>query len=105
MICPPCSHYDPQTSLCIGGVSMSLRDQKKDLDLLYRLDLAYGDELPAREYFGRLYERIASTTEICGNGNGVETAPEWRVCGGPDGDPGYVKARQDGLGIPGLARR
>ena len=102
MICPPCPQYDPATTLCLGGFSMSLRDQKKDLDVLYRLDLAYGDTLGAREYFGRLYETIASTTEICGNGTGVATAPEWGVCGGPDGDSGYVKAREDKLGIPGL---
>ncbi len=102
MICPPCGLYDPKTGLCIGGRSMSLRDQKKDLDVLYRLDLAYGDTLPAGEYFRRLYAEIETTTEICGNENGVETAPEWSICCGPDGCAGYVKAREDGLGIPGL---
>ena len=30
MICPPCSHYEPETKLCLGGRSMALRDQKKE---------------------------------------------------------------------------
>jgi len=102
MICPPCDHLHPETNLCIGGIGMGLRDQKKDLDVLKRLDLRYGDTLPARELYRKLYATIASTTDICGNRTGVATAPEWRVCGGPDGDPGYVRARQEKLGIPGL---
>lgn len=102
MICPPCHNYDPKTGLCIDGTSMGLRDQKKDLDFLQRLDLKYGDTLPARTLFKMLYDRIHSTVEICGYCDGIVRAPEWRVCGGPEGDAGYVKAREDGLGIPGL---
>jgi hypothetical protein len=101
MICPPCHHLHPETNLCIGGVGMGLRDQKKDLDVLKRLDLRYGDTLSARELYARLYAAIASTTEICGSRAGIATAPEWRVCGGPDGDPCYVRARRENLGIPG----
>lgn len=102
MICPPCHGYDPDTNLCIAPVSMGLRDEKKDLDVLFRLNLEYGDTLPAREYFRRLYDEIHSTTEICGNGDGVARLPEWSVCGGPAGDPGYVRARKERLAIPGL---
>jgi len=102
MICPPCPGYDPRTGLCVAAVSMGLRDEKKDLDVLYRLNLNYGDTLPARELFRRLYETIASTTEICGNDDGIERSPEWRICGGPNGNPGYLRAREDRLGIPGL---
>lgn len=80
---------------------MGLRDEKKDLDTLRRLGLSYGDVLPARELLRRLYAAIASTTEICGNGDGVETAPEWRVCGGPEGNAGYAAGRAAGLGVPG----
>ena len=105
MICPPCPGLDPKTNICIGRRSMSLRDQKKDLDVLYRLDLSYGDTLPAREYFGKLYAGIESTTEICGNQTGLETAPEWSVCSGPEGNAGYLEARKDCLGIPRLADR
>ena len=102
MICPPCPGYDPSTGLCVAAVSMGLRDEKKDLDVLYRLNLNYGDTLPAKEYFKRLYYEIASTAEICRNGDGIERSPEWHICGGPDGEPGYVRARKDKLGIPGL---
>jgi hypothetical protein len=99
MICPPCPSLDPGSGLCIGGCGMSLRDELKDLDVLQRLGLRYGDVLPAREYFARLYERIPSSRDICGHGDGVERSPEWRVCGGPDGDPRYVKGRAAGLGF------
>lgn len=102
MICTPCGHLHPPTNLCISGHGMALRDQKKDLDLLVKLGLNYGDTLPGRELFEKLYAVIASTTEICGNSTGVETASEWRVCGGPDGCEGYVRACADGLGIPGI---
>jgi hypothetical protein len=99
MICPPCHGYDPATGQCIAGIGMALRDELKDLDVLQRLGLTYGDVLPARELFARLYERIPSTRLICGHGDGIYRGPEWRVCGGPDGDPRYVKARERGLGF------
>jgi len=101
MICPPCKSYHPATALCIGGQSMGLRDQKKDLDVLRRLGLKYGDLLPARRLYRLLFEKIHSTTEICGYGDGIERSHEWRVCCGPDGSAGYVKAREANLGIEG----
>jgi hypothetical protein len=101
MICPPCSRYDPETGLCLGGKSMALRDQKKDLDVLQKLGLAYGDTLPARKLYERLYERIPSTRDVCGYGTGEETAPEWRICGAPEGQESYRKARAAMLGIKG----
>ena len=78
---------------------MALRDELKDLDVLQRLGLHYGDIRPAREVYTRLFEQIASTREICGYGDGVVRSPEWRVCGGPNGNPGYEKARAAGLGF------
>ena len=99
MICPPCSHYDPQTNLCLGGRSMALRDQKKDLDVLQKLGLKYGDTLPARKLYERLYERIPSTRDICGYGDGQERAREWSICGDPEGKETYRNARAAMLGI------
>jgi hypothetical protein len=101
MICPPCSHYEPETNLCLGGRSMALRDQKKDLDVLQKLGLNYGDTLPARELLERLYEKIPSTRDICGYGDGEVRAPEWRICGDPEGNETYGKAREAMLGIKG----
>ena len=102
-ICPPCPHFDPATRLCLRNNAMGLRDEKKDLDLLERLDLQYGDTVPARELFTRLFRTIRTTTEICGSGDGVARGWEWTVCGGPDGNDGYRKAREAGLGIPGIS--
>ena len=78
---------------------MALRDQKKDLDVLQKLGLKYGDRLPARRVLELLYERIPSTRDICGYGDGEVRAPEWRICGDPDGREAYRKARDEKLGI------
>ena len=104
MICPPCSRYDPKTNLCLGGRSMALRDQKKDLDTLQKLGLKYGDTLPAKKLYKLLYERIPSTRDICGYGDGQHRAPEWSICGDPEGatpegKETYRKARAAKLGI------
>lgn len=101
VICPPCSRYDPESTFCLGGRSMALRDQKKDLEVLQRLGLQYGDTLPARELFTLLYERIPSTRLVCAWGDGEARAPEWSVCGAPEGREQYEKARDAKLGIPG----
>jgi hypothetical protein len=103
MVCPPCSQYHARSNRCIGGRSMGLRDDKKDLDTLRRLGLRYGDVVPARELLQRVYRAIKSTTEICGHGDGVERSREWRVCGGPTGNESFVHARQIGLGVNGVS--
>ena len=99
MICPPCSRYDPETNLCVGGRSMALRDQKKDLDVLQKLGLKYGDTLPARKLYQQLFDKIPSTRDICGYGDGEKRAPEWSVCGTPEGSEAYRKARAANLGL------
>lgn len=101
MICPPCSSYEPASNLCLGGHSMALRDQKKDLDTLQTLGLKYGDTLPARKLFALLYERIASPREICGYGDNESRANEWSICSGAKKDDAYRKARAAQLGIKG----
>ncbi|MBC8872432.1 MAG: hypothetical protein H8E44_23620 [Planctomycetes bacterium] len=99
MICPPCSHYEAETKFCLGGRSMALRDQKKDLDVLQKLGLKYGDTLPARKLYELLYERVPSTRDVCGYGDGEKRAPEWSICGDPEGKETYRKARAANLGI------
>ena len=99
MICPPCSHFEAETKLCLGGRSMALRDQKKDLDVLQKLGLKYGDTLPARKLYKLLYERVPSTRDVCGYGDGEKRAPEWSICGDPEGKETYRKARAANLGI------
>lgn len=102
MVCPPCSAYYAPANLCIGGQCMGMRDDKKDLDTLRRLGLRFGDVLPARELLQRLFTAIESTSEICGNGDGVVRSREWSVCGGPTGNDSFKRARQAGLGVPGV---
>ncbi|NLE67681.1 MAG: hypothetical protein GX608_09690 [Lentisphaerae bacterium] len=43
------------------------------------MTLRYGDAMPERDLFQRLYRAIRSTTEICGHGDGLERSGEWRV--------------------------
>ena len=102
MICPPCTSYHPPTGLCVKGMGAGLRDEWKDVLVLQILGLEYGDVLPAREIYERLLARVPSTRDVCGYGDGIVRAPEWTICGGPDGSPGYAKARAVGLGIPGV---
>ena len=100
MICTPCSRYDPQSGLCRGGLGMNLRDQKKDLEVLQRLGLEYGDVLPARDLYALLFERIHSTRQVCGYGDGVVRAAEWSICGGAPGEnESYVKSREINMGF------
>jgi hypothetical protein len=99
MICPPCAFYDPQANLCYLHIGIGLRDEKKDLDVLRLLGLQYGDTLPAREYLRLLYEHVPSTRLVCGQGDGVERAPSWRVCDSPEGSERYAAGRKAGLGV------
>jgi hypothetical protein len=78
---------------------MGLRDQKKDLDVLQRLGLRFGDVLPARRLLRLLYDCIASTRTICGYGDGIVRNPEWTICNEPEGSEAYVRGRAAGLGV------
>jgi len=94
--CDCCDGFHPDTGRCVhaGGL---IRDFKKDLDCFQVLGLMPGATLPARELMDLIFDRIGSTTEICGYGDGVATANEWRVCGGPGGNSGYAKTRHTGV--------
>ena len=98
MICPPCSAYDAVTGLCTGGHGMGLRDQKKDLDVLQRLDLNYGDTLPARTLYARLFRRIRSAREICGFQDGIVRGDAWTICETVT-KRAYERSRSSGMGI------
>jgi len=95
-VCNCCDGFHPETSRCVhaGGL---IRDYKKDLDVFQKLGLMPGATLPAREVFDLLFERIQSTTEICGYGDDVVMSQEWTICGGPGGNPGYVATRRTGV--------
>jgi hypothetical protein len=101
-VCPPCRSYRPDSNQCVKGQGAGLRDELRDLVALQALGLRYGDVMPARRLFRLLFERMDSTRTVCAWGDGQCRAPEWRVCGGEAGAPGYAAARRVGLGIPGV---
>ncbi|MBN1444793.1 MAG: hypothetical protein JW957_01635 [Candidatus Omnitrophica bacterium] len=108
MICSPCKAFLPEKNICTAGYSMSLRDEKKDLDVLYKLDMEYGMILPANELFNKLFSVIKSTKEICGFGDGVNRSEEWTsYCHllTKEGLPAYDKARKEGMKIPGCGKK
>ena len=94
--CDCCDGFHPESGRCVhaGGL---IRDYLKDLDVLQRIGLMPGDTLPAREVLALIFERIGSTTEICGFGDGEVTADPWRVCSGPAGNAGYARTRVTGV--------
>ena len=91
--CHCCDGFHPESTRCVhaGGL---IRDYKKDLDCFQKLGIMPGATMRARDLFELLYERIPSTTDVCGYGDGVVRSEEWRVCGGPDGNSGYLRARE-----------
>lgn len=101
MVCPPCSHFHKPTGLCVGGRSMGLRDDKKDLDTLRWTGLRYGDVKPAREMLQCVYRALRSTKEICGYGDGEERSREWSICGSTS-TASFGRGRQAGLGVNGV---
>lgn len=94
--CDCCDGYHPDSGRCVhaGGL---IRDYLKDLEVFQRIGMMPGETRPAREILGLIYSRIESTTDICGYGDGVVTANEWSVCGGPDGNTGYARTRETGV--------
>jgi len=96
MACDCCDGLHPENGRCVhdGGL---IRDYKKDLDVLQKLGLMPGATLPANELIKLLFERIPSTRDICGYGDGIVTSREWAICGDPNGTPGYARTRETGL--------
>jgi len=66
MMCAPCPHRNPETNACVimkgyGG----LPNQMRDLRVLQKLGLSFGDTLEAAELYKLILERIPNTLEIC----------------------------------------
>lgn len=66
MMCAPCPYRGAEPGVCVihqgeGGLANPLRD----LRVMQKLGLMYGDVLPARELFQRIFDRIAGTLEVC----------------------------------------
>jgi hypothetical protein len=93
MACDCCDGFYPRNRRCMHPCGL-IRDYKKDLDVFQKLGLMPGATMNARELFALLFERIHSTRQVCGYGDGVVTAEEWRICGDARGEPGYEKTRR-----------
>jgi len=94
--CDCCDGFHPATGRCVHGGGL-IRDYKKDLDCFQKLGLMPGSTMPANKLYRLLFERIPSTRDVCGYGDGVTVSEEWRICGDPNGNPGYEASRQAGM--------
>ncbi|MCX5642187.1 MAG: DUF1284 domain-containing protein [Candidatus Omnitrophica bacterium] len=66
MMCAPCPGRDPGLNACIqakghGGLTSQLRD----LRVLQKLGLKYGQSVKAKDLYKLIFERIKTTNEIC----------------------------------------
>jgi hypothetical protein len=91
MVCDPCPVYHPGEHICYHAHPKNVL---RDLRMLAILGLEPGAEVPARELYRRIYDRIPSQTTICGWGDELSSAPFWAPCGGYKGDA-LERARSD----------
>lgn len=97
MICAPCPQRVPELNACVNVAgSGGLSNEKRDLDLLQRLDLAYGATVPGGELLLRILDRVPSTQAICRRDSPHLSV--WRDgCGEAnraEGNPGYAHGRE-----------
>ena len=97
MICAPCPQRVPELNACVNVAgSGGLSNEKRDLDLLRVLDLAYGAALPARDMLRLLFTRVPDTSPICRRCN-PGLSVWWDGCGEANclgGNAGYVAGRK-----------
>ena len=79
MACDCCDGFHPPNGRCVHSCGL-IRDYKKDLDVFQKLGLMPG-----------------ATMDVCAYGDGIERSEEWKICSGPDGNPGYVATRRTGV--------
>jgi hypothetical protein len=96
MACDCCDGFHPQNGRCVHSCGL-IRDYKKDLDVFQKMGLMPGATMKAREVFALLFEKVTSTREICGFGDGIVRSEEWKICSDPNGNPGYARTRITGV--------
>jgi len=103
MVCPPCKLFDPEEGMCVygGKIGAELRQLQKELTILRKLGLNFGDVVKANELFSRVFQNFSDTREVCAYNQDYATALEWSICGGPEGGD-YPKGREVCLGIKGV---
>ncbi|MHC4884488.1 MAG: hypothetical protein ACYTGH_05315 [Planctomycetota bacterium] len=67
---------------------------KRDLEILHRINLFPGATLPARIIYGRLFDRIGGTLEVCRT-EPVRPSVWWSGCGNlTEDNPDFIKGRE-----------
>jgi hypothetical protein len=96
MACDCCDGFYPPNGRCAHSCGL-IRDYKKDLDVFQKMGLKPGTTMKAREVFALLFDKVPSTRDICGFGDGVVRSEEWKICSDPQGNPGYANTRRTGV--------
>ena len=96
MACDCCDGFHPANGRCVHSCGL-IRDYKKDLDVFQKTGLMPGATLKAKDIFDLLFEKVTSTREICGYGDGIVRSEEWKICSSPEGNPGYANTRLTGI--------
>lgn len=97
MMCAPCpsmSKYN--TCLNVKGHG-GLANQLRDVRLLQKLGIRYGDVINAQELYQKILEQIPDSSVICGSiSRGVQEPSVWDdECGHlTEGSPDYIKGRE-----------
>jgi len=105
LMCAPCPQRAGKRNACVNVLgSGGLSNEKRDLDMLQVLGLTSGSTMKARELFGLIFGRIATTQEICRRDNPCPSV-WWDPCGErnvKEGNGDYEKGRRELMEMMGL---
>jgi len=97
MICAPCPNRSVKYNACVNTLgSGGLSNEKRDLDMLQRLGLHFGDAMKARDLYRLIFQKIPSTQEICRRDHPCPCV-WWDGCGESNqkrGNENYEKGRK-----------
>jgi hypothetical protein len=97
MACDSCDGFYPPNGRCVHSCGL-IRDLQKDLIVFQKMGLMPGSTLKGREAFALLFEKVLSTRDVCGYGDGIVRSQEWQICySDPQGNPGYAQTRITGV--------
>jgi len=99
MMCAPCPNRSPKLNACVNVLgSGGLSNEKRDLDMLQKLGLQFGNTMKAKELYRLIFEKIPTTQDICKR-EGSSTPSVWADgCGKSNlekGNPNYEKGRKE----------
>ena len=98
MMCAPCPSLNKEGHCYNVKGRAGLTSQLRDVRVLHKLELSYGDVINAQELYRRIIERIPSSAMICGSiSQGVEDPSVWDdECGHhTESLPEFVRGRKE----------